>query len=144
MRASFWGLKRLLRHYNFGAPDFSELATDILELKNNCWHSKKIFSNKNQLLRCLRISSVYSKSVPELHFLSFSINKYNETRLHPFHYLRSLEQDEAFHHWFQTQRLIVFLGISAFFIYITGFEILKKIGLLKRKIAFTSNTVEPK
>lgn len=30
--------------YIFGAPDFSDdLVIDILELKNNDWHSKEIF-----------------------------------------------------------------------------------------------------
>lgn len=102
--------------------------------KNDYWHSAKIFSNKNQLLRHLRISSMCSEIVSQLYFLSLQpINKHNDIGLHPFHDFRSLECKGAFAHWFQAEESkAVFLGIPVmswflfrFFIYVTGFEIIK-------------------
>lgn len=61
---------------------------------------KYLFSNKNQLLRYFRISSVLFETVSKFYFLSFVINQQikgnNEIRLHPFYNFRSLEMERSF------------------------------------------------
>lgn len=47
---------QLWDHFN------DDLIIDILELESSYCHSKEIFINKDQLLRHLGISSVYSKN----------------------------------------------------------------------------------
>ena len=66
---------------------------------------KYLFSNKNQLLRYFRISSVLFETVSKFYFLSFVINQQikgnNKIGLQPFYNFRSLEWKEAFDHRFK-------------------------------------------